>query len=168
MRYERLVNPVSIPDGPVADVAGFLDHYPFSKGMTHWLNRHNSYSSLEAQQIVKNRAAKREFSLKQAFFGENFNDRRFHQKELPSIECLLGLSSNFFCCTCGKRGFLDGSAGFHYAMLQSLYEHMIVLKTKELTTKQEPRSPRLDEDRPQSPAALLCREGIHANPRSNN
>src|SRR5216683_1723040 len=35
MRYERLVNPVSIADGPVADLTGFLDHYPFSKGMTH-------------------------------------------------------------------------------------------------------------------------------------
>ena len=161
MRYERLVNPVSIPDGPVADVDGFLDHYPFSKGMTHWLNRHNSYSSLEAQQIVKNRAANREFSLKQAFFGENFNDRRFHQKELfyrmparPLFKFLL----QYF----GKRGFLDGSAGFHYAMLQSLYEYMIVLKTKELSTKQA------------TPLAIVTnpggalREGIHANPRTNN
>jgi glycosyltransferase involved in cell wall biosynthesis len=164
MRYERLVNPVSIPDGPVADVAGFLDHYPFSKGMTHWLNRHNSYSSLEAQQIVKNRAAKREFSLKQAFFGENFNDRRFHQKELlyrmparPLIKFLL--------LYLGKRGFLDGSAGFHYAMLQSLYEHMIVLKTKELTTKQATPLA-IDEIVPNPGGAL--QEGIHANPRTNN
>src|SRR3954465_1819112 len=37
MRYERLVNPVSIPDGPVGDVAGYLDHYPFSKGIGHWI-----------------------------------------------------------------------------------------------------------------------------------
>jgi glycosyltransferase involved in cell wall biosynthesis len=164
MRYERLVNPVSVPDGPVADVVGFLDHYPFSKGMTHWLNRHNSYSSLEAQQIVKNHAAKREFSLKQAFFGENFNDRRFHQKELlyrmparPLIKFLL--------LYLGKRGFLDGSAGFHYAMLQSLYEHMIVLKTKELTTKQATPLA-IDEIVPNPGGAL--QEGIHANPRTNN
>jgi hypothetical protein len=36
----------------------------------------------------------------------------------------------------GKRGFLDGTEGFHYAVLQSLYEYMIVLKTKELIRKQ--------------------------------
>jgi hypothetical protein len=33
----------------------------------------------------------------------------------------------------GKLGFLDGKAGFIYATLQSFYEYMIVLKTKELT-----------------------------------
>ena len=42
MRYERLVTPISIADGPTSTVTGFLDHYPFSKGYTHWLNRHNS------------------------------------------------------------------------------------------------------------------------------
>lgn len=32
----------------------------------------------------------------------------------------------------GKRGFLDGRAGLTYAMLQSIYEYFIVLKTREL------------------------------------
>jgi hypothetical protein len=31
-----------------------------------------------------------------------------------------------------KRGFLDGKAGLSYAILQSIYEYFIVLKTKEL------------------------------------
>jgi hypothetical protein len=35
----------------------------------------------------------------------------------------------------GKRGFLDGRAGFTYAMLQSIYEYFIVLKTRELEGK---------------------------------
>jgi glycosyltransferase involved in cell wall biosynthesis len=134
MRYERLVNPVSIPDGPVGELAGYLDHYPFSKGVTHWLSRHNSYSSLEAQQIEKNRAASQRFSLKQAFFVRDRNQRRFHQKELfyrlPARPFL-----KFLLLYLGKRGFLDGSAGFTYAMLQSFYEYMIVLKTRELTRK---------------------------------
>ncbi len=33
MHYERLVNPVSIPNGPTGTVSGYLDHYPFSKGI---------------------------------------------------------------------------------------------------------------------------------------
>jgi hypothetical protein len=32
-------------------------------------------------------------------------------------------------------GFLDGGPGFAYAVLQSFYEFMIVLKTKELAQK---------------------------------
>src|SRR6266851_1810153 len=82
MRYERLVNPVSIPDGPVGEVSGYLDHFPFSKGMRHWLDRHNSYSTLEAQQVISSRAAHNAFSVTQAFLAKDFNERRFHQKEL--------------------------------------------------------------------------------------
>ena len=33
----------------------------------------------------------------------------------------------------GKRGFLDGRAGLRYALLQSFYEYMIVLKRSEAT-----------------------------------
>ena len=134
MRYERLVNPVSVPDGPVGELAGYLDHYPFSKGTTHWLTRHNSYSSLESEQIEQNHTAHRQFSLKRAFLAKDRNERRFHQKELfyrlPARPLL-----KFLLLYVGKRGFLDGSAGFNYALLQSFYEFMIVLKTKELTGK---------------------------------
>ena len=135
IRYERLVNPVTIPDGPVGNVAGYLNHYPFSKGMTHWLDRHNSYSSFEAVQIIENRKNKKKFSILGAFFEKDFNDRRFHQKEIfyrmparPLIKFLL----LYF----GKRGFLDGRAGFKYAVLQSFYEYMIVLKTREMSENQ--------------------------------
>jgi hypothetical protein len=31
-----------------------------------------------------------------------------------------------------RRAFLDGGAGITYATLQSIYEYMIVLKTREL------------------------------------
>ncbi|MGB8322638.1 MAG: glycosyltransferase family 2 protein [Candidatus Acidiferrum sp.] len=130
IRYERLINPVSIPDGPVGELGGFLDHYPFSKGMSDWLSRHNSYSTLEAQQTVRNRAASRGLRLSQALFGKDFNERRFHQKELfyrlpgrPAIK--------FLTLYLLKGGILDGPEGFRYAMLQSFYEYMIVLKTKE-------------------------------------
>jgi len=36
-----------------------------------------------------------------------------------------------------KRGFLDGRAGFRYAVLQSFYEYMIVLKVKELSAREQ-------------------------------
>jgi glycosyltransferase involved in cell wall biosynthesis len=130
LHYERLVNPISIPDGKVGELSGYLDHFPFSKGMQHWLARHNSYSTLEAQQIAQNRAAHRDFSLKQAFFSRDFHERRFHQKELfyrlPARPLVKFLVLYF-----ARGGFLDGHAGLTYALLQSFYEYMIVLKTRE-------------------------------------
>jgi glycosyltransferase involved in cell wall biosynthesis len=131
MRYERLVNPVSIPDGPVAELEGYLDHFPFSKGIAHWIERHNSYSSFEARQIAENRSRAEEFSLVKALFERDFHVRRYHQKELfyrlpfrPFVK--------FLVLFVAKRGFLDGRPGLTYALLQSMYEYMIVLKTREL------------------------------------
>jgi glycosyltransferase involved in cell wall biosynthesis len=170
MRYERLVNPVSIPDGPVGELAGYLDHYPFSKGMTHWLTKHNSYSSLEAQQIKANRAANQRFRLRQAFLAKDPNERRFHQKELfyrmparPLVKFLL--------LYVGKRGFLDGRAGFTYAMLQSFYEYMIVLKSQELTGKSDVARRATEASatvvlNPGAPRQTL--EGFHANSGSSD
>jgi glycosyltransferase involved in cell wall biosynthesis len=131
MRYERLVNPVSVADGPVGSVAGYLDHHPFAKGIGHWFERHNSYSTLEARQIMQNRRDELAFSWRKALTAADFHERRFHQKELfyrlpfrPLVKfCIL-----YF----GKRGFLDGHAGLRYAVLQSIYEYMIALKVREL------------------------------------
>ena len=131
MRYERLVNPVSIADGPVGQVTGFLDHFPFSKGLSHWIERHNQYSSFEAKQIADNRATRAEFSLAKAFFERDFHEKRYHQKEL-FYRLPLRPMLKFAILYVAKRGFLDGRAGLTYAMLQSVYEYFIVLKSREL------------------------------------
>jgi glycosyltransferase involved in cell wall biosynthesis len=130
MRYERLVNPISIADGPVGQVAGYLDHFPFSKGLGQWIDRHNGYSRFEAQQIINNRNAGEGFSWVKAFTAKDFHQRRYHQKELfyrlpfrPLVKFLL--------LYVAKRGFLDGRAGFTYAVLQAIYEYFIVLKVRE-------------------------------------
>ena len=134
MRYERLVNPVSLPDGPVGEVSGHLDHFPFSKGIAHWLDRHNSYSTLEAQQILANRAGCTSFSFAKALFAGDYHERQFHRKEFFYRAPARPLIKFLFLYAM-KRGFLDGRAGFTYAVLQSIYEYMIVLKTQELVTK---------------------------------
>ena len=134
IRHERLINTASIADGPVGKVAGYLDHFPFSKGMGQWVDRHNGYSRFEAQQIISNRQAGEGFSWAKAFTAKDFHQRRYHQKELfyrlpfrPLVKFLL--------LYVAKRGFLDGHAGFTYAMLQSIYEYFIVLKVRELEAK---------------------------------
>ena len=130
VHYERLVNPITVVDGPIGDLQHPLDHYPFSKGLSHWIARHNSYSSFEAEQILQNRLNQEPFSLRAAFLERDFNRRRFHQKELfyrlPARPLF-----KFFLLYVLKRGFLDGRPGFTYALLQSIYEAFIVLKVQE-------------------------------------
>lgn len=131
VHYERLINCVLVPDGDVGSVTGYLDHYPFSKGMNQWLDRHNGYSHFEAQQIVANRIKGGTFSITKAFTAKDFHERRYHQKEL-FYRLPLRPVIKFLLLYIGKRGFLDGKAGLTYAMLQSIYEYFIVLKTREL------------------------------------
>jgi len=131
MRYERLVNPVSIPDGAVHKVEGFLDHYPFSKGFKFWIQRHLSYADMEALTRVKDLEKGTSFSLKKALFSSDFTEKRYHQKgifyKMPGRPLI-----KWFYMVIVRRAFLDGSAGITYATLQSIYEYFIVLKSNEL------------------------------------
>jgi glycosyltransferase involved in cell wall biosynthesis len=139
MRYERLVNPISIPDGPVKRLPGYLDHYPFSKGFRAWWSRHLSYADMEASMRMKDHDVKKSFSVKKAILSKDFTERRYHQKGLfykmpgrPFIKWLYMII--------GRRAFMDGMAGVTYATLQAIYEYFIVLKTKELIAKKRLRS----------------------------
>ncbi|WP_438483662.1 glycosyltransferase family 2 protein [Oleiharenicola lentus] len=131
MRYERLVNPVSIVDGLIGEVGGYLDHFPFSKGVGFWLERHLKYADLEAMTILENRRNQTPFSLWLAFNANDFTQRRFHQKEFfyrMPFRPLVKFCYMFFL----RLGFLDGRAGVTYCYLQSIYEYFIVLKQREV------------------------------------
>lgn len=132
VRYEREINPVVEVSGSVLPLRSYFDHYPFSKGLTHWIARHNSYSTMEAEEICyKNSSAG--VSLGQAFLASDPNKRRKHQKKLfykLPFRPLL----KFCYMILVRRAFLDGWAGIRYAILQSIYEYFIVLKQKELQT----------------------------------
>lgn len=131
MRYERLVNPVSIVDGPIGEIGGYLDHYPFSKGAGFWVERHIKYADFEAKTIQGNRLVGGEFSLRKAFFSRDFSVRRYHQKEL--FYRLPGRPLfKFIYMLLWRRAFMDGRAGFYYVILQSFYEFMIVIRQREL------------------------------------
>ena len=129
IHYERLVNPVTVVDGACGDVSGYLDHYPFSKGLSHWIDRHNSYSTFEAEESAK-AWGQHSWSLS-GLIDRDFHVRRRNQKALfyrMPFRPLL----KFLTLYIAKFGFLDGAAGFRYAILQSYYEYMIVLKTREI------------------------------------
>jgi glycosyltransferase involved in cell wall biosynthesis len=135
VRYEREVNEVLKVDGAIVDLDGHFDHFPFSKGLAHWVAKHNLYSSLEAAQVMKSRRGEARFSPASAFLERDFNERRYHQKELfyrlPGRPVL-----KFLLIYVARMAFLDGRAGFTYAMLQAIYEYLIVLKTRELADQE--------------------------------
>lgn len=129
-RYTRSVNEVLEIEGVVAELSAPLDHFPFSKGITHWLARHNTYSTLEAELIYAQQGLTRP-SWRTALRSEDFHTRRQHQKALfyrmparPLVKWLYMMLV--------RGAILDGPAGLTYATLQSIYEYFIVLKTKEL------------------------------------
>ena len=135
VRFQRRINPVPIADGEVGQLNGYIEHQPFNRGVTHWLDRHNAYSTLEANEICE---ASRDFSWRGVLFSRDFHQRRFHQKQLfykmPARPLV-----KFFLLYLGKRGFLDGVEGLRYALLQSFYELMIVVKTAELKSEKPNR-----------------------------
>lgn len=135
VHYERLINPVAVIDGEIGEMNEHFNHFPFSKGMNNWFERHNRYSALEAAQIVANKNTHADFSVWKAFFSKSINERRFHQKEMYYRAPLRPVAM-FVLLYVVKRGFLDGRAGLTYALLRSIYEYMIVLKVREMETLQ--------------------------------
>jgi glycosyltransferase involved in cell wall biosynthesis len=131
MHYERLGHCISKPDGPVSTIEGYLDHYPFSKGLTDWIARHNFYSTQEAQQILENRRAGKKASFSTLLLERDARERRRILKEFYYRMPLRPLVK-FFVMYVLKCGFMDGAAGFIYSTLMGFYELMIVLKTTEL------------------------------------
>jgi hypothetical protein len=132
VHYEREINEVLVPHGEVADLKEHFDHYPFSKGLDYWLERHDRYSTMEAKRALDERSSGVEFSLRQALLANDFNVRRYHQKglfmRLPFRPFLK------FCYMMFVRwAWLDGRAGWTYARLQAFYESQIVKKQNELS-----------------------------------
>jgi len=133
-KYTREVNEVLEVDGLVTELPGYFDHYPFSKGMFHWLTKHNTYSTMEAKRWIEENAGSERFSVKKAMFSSDFSSRRYHQKglfyKIPARPLIKWLYMIVW-----RRAFLDGKAGLTYAALQSIYEYFIVIKTREMINK---------------------------------
>ena len=129
---DRIVNEVLEPDGTVQTLTESFDHFPFSKGLDFWFERHNRYSRMEAEQILSDRTAGIRPDLWRALSEGDFHRRRVHQKALfYALPCRPLMK--FLILYVLKRGFLDGRPGLLYAQLQACYEQMIVLKTRDAT-----------------------------------
>lgn len=129
-RYTREINEVVEVDGSTGELTAPLDHLAFSKGIAHWVAKHNEYSTAEARLLVSGDAI-RNASLSHALFARDFHQRRVAQKALfyrmPARPLIKWLYMMFV-----RGAVLDGHAGIMYAMLLSFYEYLIEVKRREM------------------------------------
>src|SRR5574341_1360875 len=136
IRFERLVNPTPVIDGPHGYLQEMLVHYNFSKGVTEWIEKHNRYSLLEAYEGMK---------LLHHPSGEQpsllSSDRALRRRALKNLSFRLPWRPfvKFAYLYLWQGGWLDGRPGFTYCVLQSFYEYMIVLKMRELERRERGR-----------------------------
>ena len=103
-------------------------HYGFSKGWYHWIDRHNKYSSQEAEVRLNNRPP-----LKNIFntHGSIRNPAlKSWLSGIPGWPLLRFLFSYIV-----KLGFLEGIPGFIYCINMGYYEFLIKIKMREIKKK---------------------------------
>jgi glycosyltransferase involved in cell wall biosynthesis len=103
-------------------------HYGFSKGWTHWLERHNRYSSQEAIARLRNRPP----------FMHVF--ARHASTRNPALKSWLSSLPGwpilrFFQAYLLNFGFLEGAQGFVYCVNIAYYEFLIQIKMREVKIK---------------------------------
>ena len=129
----REINEEYNTSGEITNLDNHLIHYPFSKGLACWFEKHNKYSSMEAEILTAEFKQKIPWVLA---YSEDPVKRRKFQKQLlyrlPGRPFII-----FFAFYILRRGFLDGIAGFRFCKLRMIYEMMIDMKIKELNLSQK-------------------------------
>lgn len=110
----------------VRTINACYEHFSFSKGISDWIDRHNRYSTDEAMVAIASRSVRAS-----DFVCRNPSVRR---RALKSVSYRLRFrpALRFMYVYLIRLGFLDGSAGYEYARLLSMYEGMIDAKIREL------------------------------------
>lgn len=130
-RYEnRKVNQHLILQGKAGYLKEDLIHDDH-RGLSAWITRHNQYSSWEAEERGALLKQGKNSGFPAKFWGGPIERKRF-LKEKIFLRLPFKPVFFFFYLYGIRLGFLDGWAGFHLCLLQSIQEYHIYLKTREL------------------------------------
>lgn len=133
VRVERSINEEYVTDGEVGLLSEHLLHYPFNKGFHAWIEKHNKYSTMEAELLEIKQSEK---ILLMNVFSADPVSRRKTIKQL--VYRMPGRPFLMFCALYIIRGgFIDGKAGLMFCLLRSFYEFMIVCKVVEVRIRQK-------------------------------
>lgn len=121
----REVNEHLVVEGPTGQIKASIEHHDY-KELSHWLDRHNRYSSMEARAIASGNLTG---ETKPLLFGRPDQRRMWLRKlyrRLPIRNSLYFLYRYIL-----RLGFLDGRAGFRYCFLHACFMYWIDLKIAE-------------------------------------
>jgi glycosyltransferase involved in cell wall biosynthesis len=127
VRVEREINEEYIAEGVIQPLSGHLHHYPFNKGVSYWLERHNRYSSMEA--VAKVAMLVDPIVSRNLFSSDPFARRRTWKRllyRLPLRPLIV-----FLYLYVIRLGMLDGRAGFYFSRMRAIYEFFIDVKVLE-------------------------------------
>ena len=132
VRFERSVHSRA-SGGPEGALQAHFIHYSFNKGLEAWYDKHNRYSSAEAD-LSASRLLERKIDWGGVLSSEPERRRRalkslsYHMPFRPSLR--------FLYMYLLRGGFLDGKPGYLYCRLLSAYEFMIIVKMEEQRHRQ--------------------------------
>jgi glycosyltransferase involved in cell wall biosynthesis len=128
VEVKRNINEEYHTSGESGYLRSHFIHYPFNNGFSAWIEKHNRYSSMEAELIAKKRIGKIEWG---GLTSKDPIDRRRQIKGLiyrmPFRPLIMFLSLYLI-----RGGLLDGRAGLTFCILRSYYEFMIDCKVREI------------------------------------
>jgi glycosyltransferase involved in cell wall biosynthesis len=135
IRWERLVNPVAVVDGPVGHLKADIIHYSFGKGLAEWVAKHIHYAEFEAMEAIRSRHAGLEDFWGMFAVGDPVRRR----KALKAMSYRMPLRPllRFIYMYILRLGILDGWAGLTYCRLIAMYEFMIDLNVKEMWRREK-------------------------------
>jgi glycosyltransferase involved in cell wall biosynthesis len=104
-------------------------HFPFSKGLGNWLEKHDRYASEDAKEGL---ARKKVGHVPlQPLFSRDATLRRRALKDV-AVWLPMRPALRYLYLLVLRRGFLDGRPGFAYCRLMADYERLIVQKMRAL------------------------------------
>jgi glycosyltransferase involved in cell wall biosynthesis len=133
VRVEREVNEEYLTDGRIGHLHAHLHHYPFNKGVSYWLERHNRYSSMEA--LAKVDLQRHPVALWRIFSLDPIIRRRALKHmvyRLPLRPPIIFVYLYFV-----RLGLFDGRAGFYFSGMRAAYELLIDLKAIEISRRRQ-------------------------------
>jgi glycosyltransferase involved in cell wall biosynthesis len=118
-----------VSKGPLGYIREPYDHYGFSKGLAHWIERHNRYSSEETELLQRLR--EEPLRLVDMLQGGPIARRRCIKRIGARMPCRP--FARFLYTYIVRRGFLDGRAGLIYCLLRAAHEIHVDAKLAEAT-----------------------------------
>ena len=127
---ERPINEEYHADGDIRELQAHLHHFPFNKGISAWLEKHDRYSTMEAQLRVAQRQEQGAWRGRELLAADPIVRRRAVKAllyRLPGRPLIV-----FAALYLLRGGIFEGRAGFIFSLLRAWYEFMIDCKCVEL------------------------------------